>query len=638
MSKIELNLSSTSDKPGWAPDEYSEHDAYWKEAATRYTYTTAINPDPVQTPEGSFDSASGDTRINLVEFPDTQVGNDPGTGAPAISIDWQDDDSLDIALNRTWNTIKNIEISDFTGSALRVSNFVDAWVHLDGDADRNIAIDGVKRAEVTTGGGGDHVRIGIDSNTSDWSNDLHIDTGAGDDDIRVGWASRDFTGDGEVRTGWTNGHIFAGSGDDVVDVGNGNFTIDGGDGSDGIYGGSGDDIIMGGDDTLNGNGGEPYHNYLSGGSGDDTLIGAKWGTNEFRLSDVDPGDHVIGGNLTDTLYADYQFAAFDVAAAENNAIVNGATMQSVESIGLDFLEEAKVTITGDFSSGDLDTISVTIGYSGNAPHESSFNVDARGSSGVDVHLRSWDGPGTFLGGGGDDRIDLFLLDSRDVLDGGGGADELRFERTVVDEESIDVNIEGKGSFIDIDGAKVSGIESITIGSGSGSDHINVSGALATAGLSSVTYASSAYTGDEGDTFDASNSTDTAVRFILTGGAGNDALTGGAGNDTLAGSNGADILTGGAGDDTITGNGVDGDNDGADHFVFAPDSGNDVVLGFQAGSGDVLDIAGYGFLSFEQLETEGRITVVGDHTEIALSDDDSIQVHEIGLAANDFLFA
>jgi hypothetical protein len=108
-----------------------------------------------------------DTRINLVEFPDTQVGNDPDTGAPAISIDWQDDDSLDIALNRIWNTIKNIEISDFTGSALRISNFVDAWVHLDGDADRNIANDGVKGAKVATGGADDHVRIGIDSNTAD---------------------------------------------------------------------------------------------------------------------------------------------------------------------------------------------------------------------------------------------------------------------------------------------------------------------------------------------------------------------------------------------------------------------------------------------------------------------------------------
>ncbi|MGH6859796.1 MAG: calcium-binding protein [Phyllobacterium sp.] len=637
MSKIELNLSSTSDKPGWAPDEHSDHDAYWREAATRYTYTTAINPDPVQTAEGRFDSALGDTQINLVEFPGTQVGNDTDTGAPAISLDWQDDDSLDVALNRTWNTIKNIEISEFTGSALRVSNFVDAWVRLDGDADRNVTIDGVKRAEVTTGSGDDDVRIGIDSNTADWSNDLHIDTGAGDDWIDVGPASRDFTGDGEVRTGWTNGQIFAGSGDDVVFGGDGNVTIDGGDGSDNLYGGSGDDIIMGGNDTLNGNGGEPYHNDLMGYSGDDTLIGAKWGTNQFRLSDVGPGDHIIGGNLTDRLYQDYETVAFDISAAGKNAIVNGATLQSVESVGLDFLEEAKVTIAGDFSSGDLNSISVTIGYSGNAPHESSFDVDARGSSGVDVELRSVDGPGTFLGGEGDDRIDLFLLDSRDVLDGGGGADELRFDRTAGDEASIDVNIEGKGSWIDIDGAKVSGIESIAIGSGGGSDHITVSGALAAAGISSVTYASSVYPGDEGDSFDASNATDADLSFILSGGAGNDTLTGGAGNDTLSGSHGADLLTGGAGDDTITGDGGDGVDDGADHFVFAPDSGNDNVFGFQAGSGDVLDIAGYGFLNFEQLEAEGRITVTDDYTQIALSDDDSIQVHEIGLTADDFLF-
>ena len=616
MSKVELNLSQTSDKPGWDRDDYSPHDTHWRESATRYTYKTAIDPNPVHSDSGNFDSALGDTQINLIEFPHTQVGNNPDTGAPAISIDWQDDESVDIALNRAWNTIKNIEISDFTSSSLRISNFVDAWVHLDGVADRDITIDGVKRAEVATGGGDDNVRIGIDSNTADWSNDLRIDTGAGDDDIRVGAASRDYTGDGVVRTSWTDGHIFAGTGDDVVSVSNGNFTIDGGDGSDSIFGGAGNDIIMGGDDTLNGDDGEPYHNYLSSGSGNDTLIGAKWGTNTFVLSDLGPGDHIIGGNLTDTLYEDYQSKAFDITAAGKNAIVNGASLQWVEEVKLDFLELAKVTITGDFSSGDLKTISVTMN-SGNAPHETIFDVDASGSSGVDIRLGNWDGHGTFLGGGGDDRIDLFKIDGRDVLDGGGGTDELRFERTVGDETSIDVNIEGKGSFIDIDGAKVRGIESITIGSGIGSDHVTVSGALAGTGLSSVTYTSSTYFLDEGDTFDASGSTDASIRFILTGGAGNDVFTGGAGNDTLSGGTSA--------------------GDGADHFIFAPGSGDDEILGFHAGSGDIIDIAGYGFSSFEQLQEEGRITVVDGHTHITLSDADSIEIHETGLTANDFLF-
>jgi hypothetical protein len=633
MAKIELNLSSTSDRPGWISDEPSEHSAYWKDFATRYTYTTAVNPDPVQSEEGSFDSTSGDTEINLVEFPETQVGEDPDTGASAISIDWQDDDSADIALNRAWNTIKNIEISEFTGSALKVSNFVDAWVHLSGDADRDIEIDGAKRAEVTTGGGDDSIRLGIDSNTGDWSNEIRIDTGAGDDFVHIGYATRDYTGDGEATLGWANGQISLGAGDDAINAnisGYGDFTIDGGDGSDSINGGNGDDIILGGDDTLNGNDGEPHHNYLRGGGGDDTLIGGKWATNQFALSDYGTGDHIIGGELADSLYESHQSTAYDIAAAGSSVIVNGATLQGIETIGLDFLEAARVAINGDFSSGDLETISVTT-YSGNAPHQTTFNVDARGSVGVNIELGIADGHGTFFGSGGDDQIDLAPIDSRDVLDGGGGTDELHI-RSIY---SINTTIEGMGSWLDIGGAHVSNIESISISGAGHGDHIAVSGNLAEAGLRSLDYTGG---GVNGVLFDAGASVDAGISFNLTGSDGNDTLTGGAGNDTLVGSNGADILTGGSGDDTITGDGGDDLTGGADHFVFASGSGNDNVFGFQAGSGDVLDIAGYGFSSFAQLEAEGRITVTDDYTQIALSDDASIQVHETGLTADDFLFA
>ncbi|MHC1551283.1 calcium-binding protein [Phyllobacterium sp. K27] len=635
MAKIELNLSSTSDRPGWVPDEPSEHSAYWKDFATRYTYTTAVNPDPVQSEEGSFDSDFGDTEINLVEFSETRVGEDSDTGVSAISIDWQDDDSVDIALNRAWNTIKNIEISEFTGSALRVSNFVDAWVHLRGDADRDIEIDGVKRAEVTTGGGDDYIRLGIDSNTGDWSNEIRINTGAGDDFINIGHANRDYTGDGEATPGWANGQISLGAGDDAINTNTGasygDFTIDGGDGSDSINGGFGDDIILGGNDTLNGNDGEPHHNYLRGGGGDDTLIGGRWATNQFALGDYGVGDHIIGGELTDSLYESHQSTAYDIAADGSRATINGATVQGVETVGLDFLEMARVTINGDFSSGDLGTISVTT-YSGNAPHTTAFDVDARGSVGVNVELGIANGHGTFLGGGGDDRISLAPIDSRDVLDGGGGTDDLHFQSIY----ALNTIIEGKGSWIDIDGAHASNFESISIdGRAPGGDHITVSGDLAETGLRSVNYTDRGW---DGSIFDAGASTDAGISFNLTGSKGNDTLTGGAGNDSLVGSNGADILTGGGGDDTINGNGGDDLTGGADHFVFASGSGNDSVFGFQAGSGDVLDIAGYGFSSFAQLEEEGRITVTDDYTQIALSDDDLIQVHETGLTADDFLFA
>lgn len=634
MAKIELNLSSTSDRPGWISSEPSGHSAYWEDFAIRYTYTTAVNPDPVQSEEGSFVSDSGDTEINLVEFPETQIGEDPNTGASAISIDWQDDDSVDVALNRAWNTIKNIEISEFTGSALRVSNFVDAWLHLSGDAARDIEIDGVKRAEVTTGGGDDDIRLGIDSNTGDWSNEIHIDTGAGDDFIDIRPATRDYTGDGETTPGWANGQISLGAGDDSINAnttGYGDFTIDGGDGSDSINGGNGDDVILGGNDTLNGNDGEPHHNYLRGGGGDDTLIGGRWATNQFALEDYGVGDHIIGGELTDLLYESHQSTAYDIAADGSRATINGATLQGVETVNLDFLEAARVTIDGDFSSGDLETISVTT-YSGNAPHQTTFNLDASNSVGVNVKLGIWDGHGTFLGGGGDDRIDLAPIDSRDVLDGGGGTDELHFQNVV---NALNTTIEGKGSWIDIDGAHVSNIESISINGSGQADHITVSGDLIETGLRSVDYTG---WGPDGTTFDAGASVDAGISFNLTGSAGNDTLTGGAGNDSLVGSNGADILTGGGGNDTITGNGGDDATGGADHFVFAPGSGNDSVIGFQAGSGDVLDIAGYGFSSFAQLEAEGRITVTDDYTQIALSNDDSVQVHETGLTADDFLFA
>jgi hypothetical protein len=632
MAKIELNLSSTSDRPGWIPGEPSGHSEYWKDFATRYTYTTAVNPDPAQSTEGSFDSDLGDTEISLVEFPETQVGEDPDTGASAISIDWQEDDSVDITLNRAWNTIKNIEISEFTGSALRVSNFVDAWVHLSGDAARDIEIDGVKRAEVTTGGGDDYIRLGIDSNTGDWSNEIRIDTGAGDDFVDIGHASRDYTGDSKVTPGWANGQISLGAGDDAINANNGSgygdFTIDGGDGSDSINGGYGDDVLLGGNDTLNGNDGEPHKNYLRGNGGDDTLIGGKWATNQFALGDYNVGDHIIGGYLTDSLYESHQNTAYEIVADASRATINGATVQGVETVSLDFLEMARVTIDGDFSSGDLETISVTT-YSGNAPHLTTFDVDASNAVGVNVELGIIDGHGTFLGGGGDDRIALAPIDSRDVLDGGGGTDELEFGSIY----ALNTTITGNGSSIDIDDARVSNFESISIrGTGQG-DHITVSGDLTESGLRSVIYTSYGAA-----TFDAGASTDADIGFNLTGSDENDTFIAGAGDDTLVGSNGSDILTGGGGDDTITGNGGDDITGGADHFVFASGSGNDSVFGFQAGSGDVLDIAGYGFSSFAQLEAEGRITVTDDYTRIALSGDDSVQVHETGLTADDFLFA
>ena len=62
---------------------------------------------------------------------------------------------------------------------------------------------------------------------------------------------------------------------------------------------------------------------------------------------------------------------------------------------------------------------------------------------------------------------------------------------------------------------------------------------------------------------------------LSGGEENDEIMGGEGDDTIDAGSGHDMIEGGKGNDTITG------GSGADAFIVMPDSGNDVILDFEA---------------------------------------------------------
>lgn len=80
---------------------------------------------------------------------------------------------------------------------------------------------------------------------------------------------------------------------------------------------------------------------------------------------------------------------------------------------------------------------------------------------------------------------------------------------------------------------------------------------------------------------------------LYGGAGNDELGGGAGADKLYGDAGSDKLYGGAGNDVLdggAGNDILFGGAGSDRFVFASNSGKDVISDFVAGAGGVDVIA------------------------------------------------
>jgi Ca2+-binding RTX toxin-like protein len=134
-------------------------------------------------------------------------------------------------------------------------------------------------------------------------------------------------------------------------------------------------------------------------------------------------------------------------------------------------------------------------------------------------------------------------------------------------------------------------------------------------------------------YDANAGAPAAV--TLTGGGNADVLYGFAGNDTLSGAGGNDLISGGAGNDTLTG-GL-----GDDHFLFAFGDGQDTVTDFTAGdgSGDVIDLHGYGVTTFADLSA--HMSQVGADVLIDLDAQNQITLQHVTLAqlnAGDFLLS
>lgn len=130
-----------------------------------------------------------------------------------------------------------------------------------------------------------------------FNNNVTVNAGGGDDDIRGGW--------GAGHTVTVNG----GAGDDSIHVNPDKRLIaDGGSGNDDIEGGNADDILVGGegDDHLVGSNGG---NVLNGAGGNDILDSTDWGSQAFEA------DWVIGGLGHDV--ADYQVGDVKDASVES---------------------------------------------------------------------------------------------------------------------------------------------------------------------------------------------------------------------------------------------------------------------------------------------------------------------------------
>jgi Ca2+-binding RTX toxin-like protein len=94
---------------------------------------------------------------------------------------------------------------------------------------------------------------------------------------------------------------------------------------------------------------------------------------------------------------------------------------------------------------------------------------------------------------------------------------------------------------------------------------------------------------------------------LYGNGGADSLYGGAGADTLYGGAGADTLIGGAGNDTLIG-GPD-----ADRYSFGPNSGADLILGFNDAEGDVMALNGQSYVTGDDGQGNLLLTLSGGGT-------------------------
>jgi Ca2+-binding RTX toxin-like protein len=134
---------------------------------------------------------------------------------------------------------------------------------------------------------------------------------------------------------------------------------------------------------------------------------------------------------------------------------------------------------------------------------------------------------------------------------------------------------------------------------------------------------------------------------LYGGAGRDALSGDRGDDFLEGGADADLLYAGAGHDRLRGGACDGDRAwggaGNDTFVFRPGDGKDSVEDFSLREADVLDLRGFGYVSFTHLkDTGGAITTTrGGDTILKLTAADWLSIENVRatqLQESDFLFA
>ncbi|WP_265564448.1 calcium-binding protein [Sphingomicrobium arenosum] len=488
---------------------------------------------------------------------------------------------------------------------------------------------------IHTGDGVDYAYGGVGDDT------FHAGTGEdrlyGEDgnDIFYGNAAQEavraYGGDGEDTFNGTDGtDLFFGQNDNDLLIGaGGNDYLAGQSGDDEVWGGAGNDLVRGdqGNDLLDGgsegdgSGGFDVLAYHFDWA--DYVIDLEAGTATSSRGETDlisNFEDVWGSNGNDMILGDSGSNWFIGFGGDDE--IHGRGGDDLFEVGTerrDFggdgtLDNGNLTIIG---GADNDTISfrqfngVTFSLAilgaqlvGSGSVTASEVENLSGSIGNDV-LYGDIFANVLAGDGGDDYIEGGAGD--DTIHGDGA---IYFDREFnVRTGEITVYDDAADMVSDNEayapaGASVAGNDELyggdgndTIFGGAGVDQLFGDGDVDTL-----------HGGDDGD--------------ILHGGSEGDFLYGEAGDDELFGDAGDDFLDGGSGDDELTG------GEGADNFFIGPDSGDDIILDFEAGTDEITFDASLGIGNMGDLLIEDG----PDGAVISWGTDDSLTI--AGVAAAD----
>ncbi|MHC4874971.1 MAG: choice-of-anchor D domain-containing protein [Planctomycetota bacterium] len=242
---------------------------------------------------------------------------------------------------------------------------------------------------------------------------------------------------------------------------------------------------------------------------------------------------------------------------------------------------------------------------------------------------------------GDTADAAITFDAGDIVVSESGVEVARYSVSGFEDVTI-AGTDGSENFsVDLSGATVASMSSLTIQGLGGDDSVSVTG-LSTAVSGNVLI-------DAGDGNDAVDAGAADVSLTIIAGAGHDMVTGGPGNDRIEGGSGNDVLVGAAGADVVFGNsgadvihGGDGDDTlrgGAAADEVFGDAGNDVVDGggssgdsVSGGTGDDLIDGGSGT---DRLVESGDVDfVLTNSTLSGLGNDQLVSVHVAFLTGGD----